>query len=308
MRVLVTGATGFVGQGLVPALVAAGHSVRIALREPGPLPPGVDAAVIGDLARPLNRSFVLDGTDAVVHAAGIAHQGPDVPASLYQRVNTEATVEIARAAARSGVKRFVFLSSIRAQSGPFAQTILTEDTPAEPTDDYGRSKLAAEEALRDIGLPYTVLRPVLIHGTGVRYNMAALMNLAASPWPLPFGALQAKRSIVSRDHLTDAVLLALDSDAMAGGTFIVADPEPLSVAQMVTALRRGYGRGPSLLPIPAGILRAAASAVGRREMVERLMGSLVVDPSRLLAAGWRPRLNAAAALESTARQAYAARS
>lgn len=307
MRVLVTGATGFVGQGLVPALVAAGYSVRIALREPGPLPPGVDAAVIGDISRPLNRSFVLDGTDAVVHAAGIAHQGPDVPASLYKRVNTDATIEIARAAARVGVKRFVFLSSIRAQSGPFSDAVLTEDMPAQPTDDYGRSKLAAEEALRGIGLPCTVLRPVLIHGTGVRYNMAALMKLAASPWPLPLGALKAKRSIVARDHLTDAVLLALTSDAMSGGTFIVADPEPLTVAEMVTALRKGYDRGPSLLPVPASLLRAAAAAAGRTETVERLMGSLVADPSRLIAAGWRPRLASAAALELSARQAQAAR-
>lgn len=301
MRVLVTGATGFVGQGLVPALVAAGHSVRAALREPGPLPAGVDAAVIGDLSRPLNRSFALDGIDAVVHAAGLAHMGPDVPEELYRRVNTEATVEIARAAARAGVKRFVFLSSVRAQTGPVADHIITEDLAPEPTDIYGLSKLKAEQALAEIDVPSVILRPVLIHGPGVRYNMAALIRLAASPWPLPLGGLKAKRSIVARDHLVDAVMLALTSETMAGGNYLVADPEPLSVAEMIAALRTGLGRSAGLLPVPASLLMAAARMAGRADAVERMSRPLVADASRLMAAGWTPRRDARAALAETAR-------
>ncbi|GGE35314.1 epimerase [Agaricicola taiwanensis] len=300
MRVLVTGATGFVGQGLVPALIAAGHSVRVALREPGPLPPGVEAAVIGDLSRPINRSFMLEGTDAVVHAAGIAHQGPDVPEELYRRVNTEATVEIAKAAARAGVRRFVFLSSIRAQSGPSSEEILTEDISSGPTDPYGRSKQAAEQALSEIDVPSVILRPVLIHGPGVRYNMAALMKLAASPWPLPLSSLTAKRSIVARDHLADAVLLALRSDKMAGETYIVADPEPLTVGEMIASLRRGLGKPALLFGVPAGLLSAAATLANRQEQIERLMSPLVARPDKLLAAGWQPRLSAAEALAKTA--------
>jgi UDP-glucose 4-epimerase len=303
MRVLVTGATGFVGQGLVPALVAAGHSVRVALREPGPLPPGVDAAVIGDLSRPLNRSFALDGTDAVVHAAGVAHMGPEVPEELYARVNTEATLEIARAAQRAGVTRFVFLSSVRAQTGPVSEAVITEDLPPAPTDPYGRSKLRAEEGLQEIDVPSVILRPVLIHGPGVRYNMAALMRLAASPYPLPLGGFSAKRSILSRDHLTDAVLHALNSDAVAPGTYLVADPDPLTVGEMIAALRRGLDRGPGLVPVPAFLLTAAAKVAGQAEALERLSRPLVADPSKLLATGWWPRRDARDALAETMRAA-----
>jgi UDP-glucose 4-epimerase len=301
MRVLVTGATGFVGQGLVPALIAAGHSVRVALREPGPLPPGVEAAVIGDLSRPINRSFMLEGTDAVVHAAGIAHQGPDVPEDLYRRVNTEATAEIARAAARAGVKRFVFLSSIRAQSGPSSNDVLTEEMTPRPDDHYGRSKLAAEKALAAIDVPSVVLRPVLIHGPGVRYNMAALMKLAASPWPLPLGSLTATRSIIARDHLAEAVLLALENAAMVGNTYIAADPEALTVPEMIAALRRGMDRRSGLFPAPQGLLRAAAGAVGRSDAMDRLAAPLAASSAKLQAVGWRPKYTAYEALEKAGR-------
>jgi nucleoside-diphosphate-sugar epimerase len=275
------------------------------LREPGPLPPGVEGAMVGDLSRPLNRSFALDGTDAVVHAAGIAHAGPDVPEDLYRRVNTEATLDLARAAARAGVKRFVFLSSIRAQTGPVADHIVTEDLEPAPTDPYGQSKLRAEEGLAGIDVPRVILRPVLIHGPGVRYNMAALMRLAASPWPLPLGGLTARRSILARDHLTDAVLHALTNGQVLGGTYLVADPEPLTVGEMIAALRQGLRRRPGLVPVPAALLALVGTMTGKAEMVERLSCPLVADPAKLLATGWRPRRAVREALAETMRQAMA---
>lgn len=307
MRVLVTGATGFVGQGIIPALIAAGHKVRAAVRAPGPLPDGVETAIIGDLSKPLNRGFAFEGVDAVVHAAGVAHSGPGIGEDVYRRVNTDATVELAEAAARAGVRRFVFLSSVRAQSGPVADAVLTEDMTPEPSDPYGRSKLAAEQALAGLSIPFVVLRPVLIHGPGVRYNMDQLIRLARTPWPLPLGALKAKRSIVARGHLADAVTLALDHPGMAGGTYLVADPEPLSVAEMIAALRAGLSRRSGLVPVPSLALGTAARLMGRGEVFERLARPLIANPARLLATGWQPRLDVRAALAETARQVAGAR-
>lgn len=297
-RVLVTGASGFVGNGVVAALIAAGHAVRVATRGPAPLPAGIEGAVIGDLRTPTNLSEAMHGVDAVVHTAGLAHDRNHDEAAL-RAVNAEATAKLARAARAAGVKVFALLSSVRAQTGPSADHVVTEAEPPAPTDAYGRSKLEAEELLAASGAPFVVFRPVLIHGPGMRFNMAALAGLAATPWPLPLRSFGARRSIVARSHLADAVLLALRTPAMLGGTYIVADPESLTVAEMIAALRKGRGRRPRLVPFPQRAVVAAARIAGRAEEVERLRLSLVADPARLLAAGWRPRRAAFDALVET---------
>jgi UDP-glucose 4-epimerase len=173
--------------------------------------------------------------------------------------------------------------------------------PPKPTDAYGRSKLEAEELAAAAGVPLVVFRPVLVHGPGMRFNMAALMDLALTRWPLPFGAFHARRSILARGHLADAVLLALENRAMEGGTFLVADPDPLSVRDMVAAIRAARQRRPGVFPLPQGLVAMAGRWMGREEAVERLRRPLVADPSRLMAAGWRPRLPAFEALTETAR-------
>ncbi len=144
-RILITGATGFVGAFLTPWLTARGRKVRVALRNPAELPAGVESAVIGDIADPRNLARALEDIDTVVHCAGVAHATETIPDAVYDRVNREATLALARAAQRAGVRRFLFLSSIRAQSGPIAAGLLTEQDAARPTDAYGRSKLAAEQ-------------------------------------------------------------------------------------------------------------------------------------------------------------------
>lgn len=297
-RVLVTGANGFVGSGVVAALVEAGKPVRAATRGPASLPPGIEGAVIGDLRTPTNLSEALHGIDAVVHTAGLAHERNHDEAAL-RAVNAEATVRLARAARAAGVRVFVLLSSIRAQTGPSADHAVTEAEQPAPSDAYGRSKLEAEELLAASGAPFVVLRPVLVHGPGMRFNMAALADLAARRFPLPLAGFGAQRSIVARRHLADAVLLALANAAMAGGTYLVADPEPLTVARMIAALRRGLGRRPGLFPLPGQAVAAAARLAGRAEEVERLRHPLVADPARLLAAGWKPRRSSFDALVQT---------
>lgn len=297
-RVLVTGANGFVGSGIVTALVAAGRPVRAATRNPAALPAGIDGAVIGDLRNPTNLSEALHGIDAVVHTAGLAHDRDNNEAAL-RAVNAEATARLARAARAAGVRTFVLLSSIRAQTGPSADHAVTEADPAAPTDAYGRSKREAEELLAASGAPFVVLRPVVIHGPGMRFNMAELEHLAARRVPLPLARFGAARSIVARRHLADAVVLALDNPAMKGGTYIVADPEPMTLAQMIAALRKGRGRRPGLFALPDRVIAAAARFAGREDELDRLRHPLVADPALLLAAGWKPRRSTFDALVET---------
>lgn len=304
-RVLVTGASGFVGPHVVAALSKAGWSLRLAARRPMPSPEGIETVVVGDLAERIDWSEVLRGIDHVVHMAGLAHAGPGLDEALYRRINTEATLELARAAAAAGVRRFVYLSSIKALSGVFDGPPLAEDAPPAPTDVYGRSKWAAEQGLAALGLDWVALRPVLIYGPGVKANMAALLKLAQSPLPLPLGGLKAPRSLLAVENLADAILFALSPACPARQSYTVADREPISVAEMLAAMRAGLGRGAGLLPVPEAWLRLVARLAGREETFLKLAGSLVARPERLLRAGWRPPAETQAALARLAASARA---
>lgn len=304
-RVLVTGASGFVGPHVVAALSKAGWSLRLAARRPMPSPEGIETVVVGDLAERIDWSEVLRGIDHVVHMAGLAHAGPGLDEALYRRINTEATLELARAATAAGVRRFVYLSSIKALSGVFDGPPLAEDAPPAPTDVYGRSKWAAEQGLAALGLDWVALRPVLIYGPGVKANMAALLKLAQSPLPLPLGGLKAPRSLLAVENLADAILFALSPACPARQSYTVADREPISVAEMLAAMRAGLGRGAGLLPVPEAWLRLVARLAGREETFFKLAGSLVARPERLLRAGWRPPAETQAGLARLAASARA---
>ncbi len=291
-RILVTGASGFVGRALVTALSGWGYDVRAAVRR-RPQPPfadGLEVVTHPDLAISFDWSPLLADVEAVVHLAGIAHTA-GIPEADYERINHHATAALAAAAARTDVKRFVFVSSIRAQSGPTAQTTLTEDDDPRPTDAYGRSKLAAETIIKSAGVPFTILRPVLVYGAGVKGNLAALMRFADLPCPLPFGALRNPRSLVARDDLISAIRFALEGPATIGETFIVAHPRPSSPAEMIAGLRAARGRKPWLIPVPPVALAAALALVRRRDLWDRLAGRLVASPDKLMKAGWRPQID-----------------
>jgi UDP-glucose 4-epimerase len=299
--VALTGATGFIGRHLLKELPARGYRVRVLLRRPTMLPPEASGAVVGDLAAPRNMSNALAGVHAVIHSAGIAHGMSGLPEDDYRAINTQATVGLARAAARAGAKRFVFLSSIRAQSGPVAAEVLTEDLEPHPTDAYGRSKLEAERGLAEVGIDWVALRPVLVYGPGVKGNMAALVKLATLPVPLPFGGLPARRSILSVENLVEAVDVVLRAEGPLRRPLIVADPEPLTIGEMIAALRQGLGRRPGLLPVPAPALAAIFRLLGRGEAYERIAGSLVANPAALSALGWTPSITSREALAALAR-------
>jgi nucleoside-diphosphate-sugar epimerase len=299
--VALTGATGFIGRHLLRELPKRGYRVRVLLRRPSAVPPEASSAVVGDLARPQNMSAALAGVDAVIHSAGIAHAMSGVPEDDYRILNTEATIGLARAAERAGAKRFVFLSSIRAQTGPVAEGVLTEDLEPKPTEPYGESKLAAERGLAQLGLDWVALRPVLVYGPGVKGNMAALVKLARSPYPLPLGGLTGKRSLLALDNLVSAIDTVLAAPDPLRRPLIVADPEPLTLPAMVAALRQGLGRPPALFSVPQGLMEAACRALGRSETFQRIAGSLVASPSALQGLGWAPPVETRAGLAALAR-------
>lgn len=300
--IALTGATGFIGQHLLRELPKRGYRLRALLRRPPSMPLPTASAIIGDLARPQNMSAALAGADAVIHSAAVGPMS-GVPEEDYRVLNTEATIGLARAAQRAGVKRFVFLSSIRAQVGPTADEPVTESRAPTPTDAYGTSKLAAEQGLADLDLDWVALRPVLIYGPGVKGNMAQLVRLACSPYPLPFGALTGRRSLLALDNLVEALATVLMAPAPLRRPLIVADAEPLTVAEMIAAMRRGLGRRPLLVPIPPALLEMALGAIGHAETYRRLAGSLVADASALQGLGWTPRVRSEAGLEQLARDA-----
>jgi UDP-glucose 4-epimerase len=238
----------------------------------------------------------LADADAVVHSAGIAHAMSGVPEDDYRLLNTEGTIALARAAQRAGVRRFVFLSSIRAQCGPTAERVQTEEMPAQPTDAYGRSKLGAERGLAELDIDWVALRPVVVYGPGVKGNMEQLIRLARWPLPLPFGSLTAQRSVLSVDNLVAAVACVLAAPEPLRRPLIVADAEPLTLPAMISAMRRGLGRRPGVIPASASLLRAACQAAGWGEIYARVTGPLVADAAALRSLGWIPTVASEAGL------------
>jgi UDP-glucose 4-epimerase len=194
------------------------------------------------------------------------------------------------------------MSSIRAQTGAVADQPLTEADSARPTDAYGRSKLAAETAVLASGVPRTILRPVLVYGPGVKGNLASLTRLAALPVPMPFARLTNRRSMLALDNLIAAVRFALDDTRAVNETFIVSDPDPLSVAETISILRAALGRNPALLALPPGLLSILLGLIGQRASFERLSGTLIAEPTKLLGAGWCPPVETKAALGKMAGQ------
>jgi len=299
--IALTGATGFIGQFLLRELPKRGYRLRVLLRRPSVTPIESASAVVGDLARPQNMAAALADADAIIHSAGIAHAMSGLPEDDYRMLNTEATIRLARAAQRTGVKRFIFLSSIRAQCGPTADHVLTEAIAPQPTDAYGRSKLAAEQGLAELDLDWVALRLTLVYGPGMKGNMQELVRLARSPYPLPLARLDAKRSLLSLENLAAAIETVLAAPQRLRRAFIVADAEPLTIPDMITILRRGLGRRPGLVPVPPRLLELGLRAAGRGEIYQRLAGSLVADPSALMGLGWTPRVTATEGLRALVR-------
>jgi len=288
-RVLITGASGFIGKALVTALSKQGYAVRAAARDPAGIiaASDVERVAIPDLVGSLDWSPLLAGVTHVVHLAGIAHAPGTLPDDVYMQINAEAVGTLAQQA-KGRVARVVLMSSVRAQAGLSAEAPITEADTPEPTDTYGRSKLEAERLLTASGVDYTVLRPAVVYGKGVKGNIAALATIAKTPMPLPFGGLDNKRSLLALENLVSAVAHVLEAPQTAGETYLVADAEPISVADMVSAMREGLGRAPHLVRVPQGAVRRMMKSFGREADWKRVTGQFVIDPSKLMATGWQP--------------------
>ena len=306
MRVLLTGATGFVGRHTVPLLAARGHRVRAALRtaSEGPWEP----VVVGDIGPDTDWTAALTGVDAVIHMAARVHVMRDTasdPLAEFRRVNTAGTVRLAEQAAAAGVKRFVFLSSIKAVVDESRPAPLDAATPPNPTSPYGISKLEAERALAAIsartGMEVAVIRPPLVYGPGAAGNMRALVKLVATGLPLPLGGIRNRRSLIYVGNLADAVVTVLEHPDAAGRTFLVQDGEPLSTADLVRAIAAALDRPARLIPVPRGLMALGAALTGTRAVFDRLAGTLTVDDGPIRnRLGWRPPHDLATGLRATA--------
>jgi nucleoside-diphosphate-sugar epimerase len=290
-RVLVTGASGFIGRAVVAAFAEHGLAVRATVRRrPQPsFAAGVEVMRQPNLAGPVDWRPLLKGVVDVIHLAGIAHSSRRADPELYDRVNNVATARLAVAAANAGVRRFVYVSSIRAQSGPAADHALTESDPAAPTDVYGRSRLAAEAAVRAAGVPFTILRPVVLYGPGAKGNIASLVRAAASPWPLPVKDFSNRRSLLGIDNFISALAFVLSTPATIGETYVVADPGiPPPLSGVIATLRQAMGRGPRMYSIPRRYFELPLRMMRCAHVWDRLGGNLRVDTGKLIAAGWQP--------------------
>ena len=289
-RVLVTGASGFIGSAVVAALARDGHMVRAAVRRPHlSFPDGVEVVRHPDLAEAFDWQPLLQGVDQVVHLAGIAHTGRGVDRAPYDRVNRQATAQLATAAAQAGVKHLVFVSSIRAQCGPAADHALTERDDPAPADAYGASKLAAEEAVRSSGVPFTILRPALLYGPGVKGNFALLARAAATRLPLPVKDFSNRRSLLGIDNFISALAFVLATPATVGETYVVADPGiPPRLSDVFATLRQARGRRALIMPMSPDYIELPLRLFRRADVWHRIGGNLRVDAGKLIAAGWRP--------------------
>ena len=296
MKVLVTGATGFVGGALISRLVDSGRfGVRAAVRrESGELLAGVEQIVVGDLTPNTDWQQALVGVDAVVHLAARVHVMNDTasdPLSAFRQVNVAGTERLARMAATNGAKRFVYISSVKV-NGEGALTPYSEDASA-PEDPYGISKWEAEQGLHkvaeDTGLEVVILRPPLVYGPGVKANLLSLFNIVDRGIPLPLASVSNHRSLIYVGNLVDAIVTCINHPKASNQTYLVSDGEDVSTPELIRRVAAALGRPARLFHFPPSLMGFAGKLLGKSEAVERLVSSLTIDSSKIRRElGWRP--------------------
>lgn len=297
MNVLLTGASGFLGRGLVAQLRKhKAIDLTLALRSLS-LDSGLQTHVVGEISADTDWLQAVIGQQVVIHTAARAHIMKDEvadPLMEYRRVNVEGTLSLARQAAAAGVKRFIFISSIKVngESTAFGKPFLASDVPASE-DFYGLSKLEAEQGLLQLadetGMEVVIIRPPLVYGRGVKGNFASMVKLIEKGMPLPLGAIHNKRSLVGIDNLVDLIIRCIDHPAAANRVLLAGDGEDLSTTELLRAVGKAMGKPVLLIPLPVALLQWGASVLGKRAMAQRLLGSLQVDISQTCELlGWKP--------------------
>jgi len=307
-RILVTGATGFVGRAIIARLQLEEGYLPVAASRSPLSPWGVVEQRLHDLEDPLALP-ILDDIQAIVHTAArvhVMHDSATDSLAAFRHVNVEGTVNLAKAAARAGVKRFVFISSIKVHGEQTSDgcPFRADDVPA-PQDPYGISKHEAEGRLRDIeaqtGMSVVIIRPPLVYGPGVGANFRSMMRVLAKGLPLPLGAINNRRSLVGIDNLVDLIVASLDHPAAGGRTFLVSDGVDLSTTQLLRNLAAALGRPARLLPVPRPVIEAVARLLGRGAVAQRLCSSLTVDVSQTCTLlNWTPPVSQKSGLKATA--------
>lgn len=307
-KVLVTGASGFVGEALVFRLLADMRFSPIAAARGVTRLQGLCPVVPFDLTQ-AQLLPIFDDVQAVVHAAARVHVMNETSVDAladFRKVNVEGTLRLARRAAESGVKRFIFISSIKVngESTSPGKPFKADDQP-NPLDPYGVSKYEAEEALkqlgRDTGMEIVIIRPTLVYGPGVKANFLSMLSWLNKGIPLPLGAIRNQRSLVAIDNLESLIVTCIDHPAAANQTFLVSDGEDVSTTQLLRRLSKALGKPARLLPIPEWLLKLVCSALGKQAIAQRICGSLQVDINKnreLL--GWTPPINMDNAMRQTA--------
>jgi nucleoside-diphosphate-sugar epimerase len=308
-RILVTGASGFIGKALCLELLRRGCSVNGAVRRIESrtvLANGIDPIVVGAIDPATDWNAALAGCDAVVHLAARVHVMDDEaadPLAEFRKVNTDGTLNLARQAAQAGVKRFVFISTIKVNGEGRDEPYREADAPA-PLDAYAISKWEAEQGLQRIaqetGLEVVILRPPLLYGPGVKANFQRLIQAVARDWPLPFGAVRNRRSLLYLGNFVDAIRLCTEHPGAAGQTFLLDDGEAVSTPELIRRLAHAMNRPARLLAVPVGVLQFVGTLLGKRAEVARLAGSLYVDSSAIRSRlGWKPPFSMEEGLAAT---------
>lgn len=304
-RVLVTGANGFVGKRLCEYLEDKGLGVTHAVRQADGI--GKDTCSVGSIGPDTNWDEALTDVDVVVHLAARVHIMDDEatdPLAEYRRVNVDGTKKLAKAAVSAGVRRLIYVSTIKVNGeATFGRAFSASDTP-HPVDDYARSKLEAEESLRriaaDTGLEIVIVRPPLVYGPGVRANFLRLFNWVDRGLPFPFRRVTNRRSLVALDNLVDLLTICITHPQAAGKVLLVSDDEDVSTAELIRRISTYMGRQVRMIPVPVTLLRGVAMLFGKQAVIERLIGSLQVDIRETREAlNWKPPVRLDVALRKT---------
>lgn len=309
MEVLITGATGFVGKPLCAELFRQGQPVRAAVRSASRQVENIETVSIGEVNAETDWTDALRGINTVIHLAARVHVMKDNaadPLDAFRKVNVDGTLNLARQAAESGVQRFVFISSIKVngESTVLGRPFAADDRPA-PLDSYGISKREAEDALRQLadktGMEVVIIRSPLVYGPSVKANFLNMMLWLHKGVPLPFGAINNRRSLVALDNLIDFIVTCLDHPAAANQTFLVSDGEDLSTTDLLVRMAGALDVPVRLLPVPQKLLEAGLKVVGKGDLAQRLCGSLQVDITKACTMlDWKPLISVDEGLRRTA--------
>ncbi|TVT58066.1 MAG: SDR family oxidoreductase [Sedimenticola thiotaurini] len=299
MRILLTGATGFIGRGLLERVTTLGNlELAAAVRKSEVvLPEAVEKFQVTGLEPDTDWRKVVRGIDTVIHSAARVHVMKEVatdPLSEFRRINVDGTLNFARQAVEAGLRRFIFISSIKVNGeSTIAGIPYFADAQPMPTDSYGISKMEAEQGLRalaeETGLEVVIIRPTLVYGPGVKANFFNMMRWLQKGVPLPFGAINNRRSLIALDNLVDLIVTCIDHPSAANQTFLVSDDEDLSTTELLWRTAAALGKPARLVPVPQGMLVSGLRLLGKGDLAQRLCGSLQVDISKTRALlGWTP--------------------